>query len=93
MILRRLHRFLAYLMGPLRQTDQRVSARTFRRHNEALWTYWPTAPVVDEIHRVVLLDGLYLQHCGVLLVVSTPGGQVLGWFIARCEHTEGYEAL
>lgn len=89
---RRLRRFLAYLMNPVGQQAQAVSARTFRRHNEPFWAYWPIAPAIDEIHPVIMLDGLYLNRRAVVLIAATPTA-VLGWYLAQRERTSAYAHL
>lgn len=89
---RRLRRFLACLMNPVGQQAQAVSARTFRRHNEPFWAYWPIAPAIDEIHPVIMLDGLYLNRRAVVLIAATPTA-VLGWYLAQRERTSAYAHL
>jgi len=36
--------------------------RTFRRHTEKFWKIWPIPYFVDEIHRVIYVDGIYLAR-------------------------------
>lgn len=68
------------------------SARTFRRSASRFWEIWPVAPVCDEIHHVVHVDGIWLGHQVVILIACTQDF-VIGWHLARSEHSQAWAAL
>ena len=49
-----------------------VGAGRFAGDARALWEIWPLAPVVDEVHEVVFVDGIHLGRKAVVLMLS-PG--------------------
>lgn len=69
------------------------SGRTLRRRYQDLWELWPLPDVVDESYEVVFVDGLHLGRDAVVLVASTFGQEVLGWYVARQENSRAWIAL
>lgn len=84
--------FLDWLMSRKRQTDMKVSGRTFRRNTSKFWRYWALPPLIDEIHRVVYVDGIHLGRKAVILIACSDE-YVLGWYLARHEHTQAWVNL
>lgn len=84
--------FLDWLMSRKRQTDMKVSGRTFRRNTSKFWKYWALPPLIDEIHRVVYVDGIHLGRKAVILIACSDE-YVLGWYLARHEHTQAWVNL
>jgi hypothetical protein len=66
--------------------------RNFRRRTARFWSIWALPPLVDEIHRVVHLDGLYLNRKTVILIAMSEK-HVLGWYVAKSENSRAWEAL
>lgn len=63
-----------------------------RRHFAGFWRLWPVFGVVDEVHHVVFIDGIYLSRKLVILIACTKD-HVLGWHVARTEKTSAWVAL
>lgn len=57
---RELAAFLGWLLSKDWQCSMPGGGRTFRRRAEKFWRIWPMPDVVDEVHRVVYVDGIYL---------------------------------
>lgn len=89
---RELDRFLRWLLSKERQRDMPGAGRTFRRHAERFWRIWPVPELVDEIHRVVHVDGIHLSREAVVLVARS-GEHVLSWHLARSETSRAYARL
>ena len=68
------------------------AGRTFRRHAAKFWRLWPFSPIVDEVHDVVFVDGIYLGRKAVVLIACTRQ-HVLGWYVARSENINAWKAL
>lgn len=66
--------------------------RTFRRHVEKFWKIWALPEIVDEIHRVVYVDGIYLAKNTVILI-ATSDEYVLSWYLAKAETSYAYKQL
>lgn len=66
--------------------------RTFRRQTEKFWKIWPIPDVVDEVHRVVYVDGIYLGRDAVVLIARSDE-HILSWHLARSESARAYGAL
>lgn len=66
-----LKEFVEWLLSRERQIDMSGSGRTFRRHTSKFWAFWPLPDVVDEIHRVIYVDGLYLSRNVVILIAAS----------------------
>ncbi len=84
--------FLAWLLSRKRQTDMPCGDRTFRRHVNKFWELWPLARPVDEIHRVVFVDGLWVSRSYVVLIACT-NKHTLNWTLARSENSEAWRRL
>lgn len=89
---RDLKRFVRWLLSKERQLDMPGGGRTFRRHAERLWRVWPIPDYVDEVHRVVFVDGIWLGRDAVVLIARSES-HVLSWHLARSESSRAYEAL
>ena len=87
-----LNRFLSWLLSRQRQKDMPGAGRTFRRHAAKFWCLWPFSPIVDEVHDVVFVDGIYLGRKAVVLIACTRQ-HVLGWYVARSENVNAWKAL
>lgn len=87
-----LHEFLAWLLSGKRQVDMPGGGRSFRRRCAPLWSIWPFSPVIDEVHSVVFVDGIYLGRKAVVLIAQSQT-HVLGWYVARSENTRAWVAL
>jgi len=48
--------------------------------------------VVDEIHRVIYLDGIYLAR-GICILIACSDEYVLSWYLAREETSRAWKAL
>lgn len=66
-----LKEFVEWLLSRERQIDMPGSGRTFRRRASKFWAFWPLPDVVDEIHRVIYVDGLYLSRNVVILIAAS----------------------
>lgn len=84
--------FLAWLLSGNRQADMPGGGRSFRRRCQSLWEIWPLAPVVDEVHEVVFVDGIHLGRKAVVLIAQSRDF-ILGWYVARSENSRAWEAL
>lgn len=89
---KRLEEFLAWLLSGTRQVDMSGQGRSFRRRCKDLWSIWPLAPLVDEVHDVVFVDGIHLGRKAVVLIACTPD-YVLGWYVAGAENSRAWTAL
>lgn len=56
------------------------------------WEIWPLPPLVDEIHRVIYVDGIYLAR-NVVVLIACSDAHVLGWYLARGENSRSWAAL
>ena len=84
--------FLDWLLSGRRQRDMPGGGRTFRRRASRLWTIWPMPPVVDEICRVVFVDGIYLAR-NIVVLIARGEKHVLSWYLARSENSNAWAAL
>lgn len=84
--------FLDFVTGKHTLADHGPRARTLRRRNAQFWQLWPVCPLVDEVHHVVFIDGIYLSHKLVVLIACTKT-HVLGWYVAKSETTHAWQAL
>ncbi len=89
---RELKRFLGWLLSKERQLDMPGQGRSFRRIAEKFWRIWPLPDPVDEIHRVIFVDGIYIAHDAVVLIARSEE-HVLSWYLARSETSRAYRAL
>lgn len=89
---RDLERFLGWLLSRDVQSDMPGQGRSFRRLAARFWPIWPMPPMVDEVHRVVHVDGIWLARDAVVLVACGEE-HVLSWYLARSETSRAWEAL
>ena len=89
---RELKAFLGWLLSRDRQRDMPGGGRTFRRRMRRFWEVWPMPEVVDEVHRVVYVDGIYVARDLVVLIACSDD-HVLSWYMARGETTRAWRAL
>lgn len=87
-----LSEFLAWLLSGWRQADMPGGGRSFRRRCQRLWEVWPLAPLIDEVHEVVFVDGIHLGRKAVVLIACSEE-HVLGWYVARSENSRAWAAL
>ena len=66
--------------------------RSFRRKTAKFWKLWPLPPIIDEVHRVIYIDGIYLGRKAVILIARSEK-YVLGWYLGRTENSAAYAAL
>ena len=74
------------------QLDMAGQGRSFRRTTSRFWDLWPMPEVVDEIHRVVYVDGIYLSR-DVVIFIACSNDYVLSWYLARSETSSAWAAL
>jgi len=84
--------FLAWLFSKRSQAEMPGGGRTFRRKTRQFWDLWPMAPLIDEIFPVIYVDGIHLGRKAVVLIARNDT-HVLGWYIARSEHSDAWSAL
>ena len=81
---RELKAFLSWLLGKGSQLDMAGRGRSFRRAAARFWPIWPMPDVVDEVHRVVFVDGIHLDR-GLCVLIACTEEHVLSWYLARSE--------
>jgi len=84
--------FLKWLLSKERQIDMPAQGRSFRNHTAKFWNLWAMPEMVDEIHRVIYVDGIYLAR-NVVILIACSDDYVLGWYLARSENSRSWEAL
>ena len=67
----RLREFVDWLLSREAQRDMRGGGRTFRRRTSQFWSIWPMPDVVDEVHRVAFVDGIWVARDLVVLIACT----------------------
>ncbi len=87
-----LKRFLSWLLTRNKQIDMPGQGRNFRRMCMRFWRVWPMPGVVDEIHRVIYVDGIYISR-GIVILIACSEKYVLSWYLARSENSSAWEAL
>lgn len=87
-----LKEFVEWLLSRNKQIDMPGNGRTFRRRTSKFWALWPLPDVVDEIHRVIYVDGLYLAR-NVVILIAASDDYVLSWYLTRSENSHAWEAL
>ena len=89
---RELAAFVGWLLSRGTQADMPGRGRTFRRRAALFWPIWPMPEVVDEVFRVVYVDGIWIaRDCVVLIACSDE--HVLSWHLARAETTAAWRSL
>lgn len=89
---KQLEEFLRWLLSKKTQAEMPGEGRGFRKRTARFWALWPLPPLVDEIHRVVYVDGIHLGRRAVVLIACSDE-HVLGWYLARQESARAWEAL
>lgn len=89
---KQLEMFLGWLLSKRRQSEMGMPSRTFRHLTSQFWEVWPIAPVCDEIHHVVHVDGIWLGRKAVILIACTKD-YMIGWHLARSETSKAWAAL
>lgn len=84
--------FLEWLLSRDRQIDMAGQGRTFRRKIARFWSIWPMPSIVDEVHRVIYVDGIYLAK-NVVILIACSDSHVLSWYLARSENSHAWTAL
>ena len=84
--------FLDWLFSKDTQESMEGGGRTFRRRAARFWGIWPIPGTVDEIHRVVYVDGIYLAR-DVVVLIACSDTHVLSWYLARSETTRAWREL
>lgn len=84
--------FVRWLLSKDVQRDMPGGGRTFRRRTRRLWKIWAMPDVVDEVHRVVYVDGIYLQR-NVCVLIACTEDHVLSWYLSRGETTRAWRSL
>lgn len=87
-----LKQFVGWLLSKKRLADMPGTGRTFQRKVKKFWSIWPLSPIVDEVHEVIFMDGIYLSKNVVLLIASSTK-HVLAWYLARAENSRSWGAL
>jgi len=87
-----LRRFVSWLLGKGTQLEMPGCGRSFRRRAERFWAIWPMPEVVDEVHRVVYVDGIYVAR-NLVVLIACSDAHVLSWYLARAETTRAWRAL
>lgn len=87
-----LEAFLTWLLSGKTLKDFPGGGRTFQRQSLALWQYWALPPIIDEVHDVIYVDGIHLGRKAVVLIAQNDQ-HVLGWYVARSEKAQAWQAL
>ncbi len=88
----RLGEFLDWLMSKETQAEMPGAGRSFRRRTSEFWKLWPM-PVPDgEWHRVLFVDGIWLERDLVVLICSSRD-RVVSWYMAKSETSRAWSAL
>ena len=87
-----LEAFLKWLLSKDTQIDIPDQGRNFRRKTAKFWEIWPMPDVVDEVHRVIYVDGIWLSKSAVVLIACSDE-YVLSWYLARSESVASWRAL
>jgi hypothetical protein len=87
-----LGQFLKWLISKEIQLDMVGEGRSFRRKTAFAWELWALPPLIDEIHDVVYVDGIHLGRKAVVLIACNDT-HVLGWYLARSENANAWQAL
>lgn len=80
--------FLKWLLSKDVHRSMPGGGRSFRRHNEKFWEIWPMPDVVDEVHRVVFVDGIYLKR-NLCVLIACTGDYVLSFLLVERRRLPG----
>lgn len=89
---RELKQFVRWLLSKDTQIDMVGCGRNFRRKISKFWDIWPMPEIVDEIHDVIFVDGIYLER-NVVILIACSRDYVLSWYLARAETSRAWQAL
>ena len=89
---RDLRSFVGWLLSKDTQLDMPGQGRTFRRKTSRFWGIWPMPEVVDEIHRVVFVDGIWIAR-DLIALIACSELHVLSWHLARAETASAWRSL
>ena len=84
--------FLNWLLSKDTQISMPGQGRTFRRRTSKFWEIWPLPEIVDEVHRVIYVDGIYIAR-NVVILIACSDEYVLSWYLARSENSRSWRAL
>ncbi len=84
--------FLRWLLSKDIQGDMPGQGRTFRRKTSEFWEIWPMPEFVDEVHRVIYVDGIWIAR-NVVVLIACSDEYVLSWYLARSETSASWGAL
>lgn len=84
--------FVNWLLSKNAQTSMPGNGRTFRRKTSEFWKIWPMPEIVDEVHKVVFVDGIWIEKNTVILIACS-NNCVLSWHLARSENTHAWRSL
>lgn len=84
--------FLEFVTGRLRYQDLPGGVVVLGAILKWFWRLWHKCPLVDEVHHVVFVDGIYLARNVVVLIACTKN-HVLGWYVAKGEYSGAWQAL
>lgn len=79
---KQLDAFLDWLFSSEKQMDMPGQGRTFRRMASKFWKLWPLPRFIDEIHRVIFVDGIYIARNLVILIACSEE-HVLSWHLGK----------
>lgn len=88
----RLAEFLAWLLSKETQAGMPGRGRTFRRLAADFWPIWAMPEPSGEVHRVLFLDGIWLDR-DLVVLIAYDGGHVVSWYMAQSETSRAWEAL
>ena len=74
---RELAAFVGWLLSRGTQADMPGRGRTFRRRAALFWPIWPMPEVVDEVFRVVYVDGIWIARDCVVPIACSGDEHVL----------------
>lgn len=89
---KRLASFVSWLLSGETQAGMPGRGRTFRRETSEFWAIWPMPEDVDEVHRVVFVDGIWIARDAVVLIARSES-HVLSWRLARAETSAAWRSL
>ena len=82
--------FLDFVLGKLTYADMPGQGRSFRRKTSKFWDIWPVSLPVEQWHRVIHVDGIYLKRTAVVLIAYSGDAKVVAWHVASSENTRAY---
>lgn len=74
--------FLAWLLSKATQADMPGQGRTLGRLAAEFWPVWSMPEPTGEIHRVLFLDGIWLDR-DLAVPMAYDGERVVSWYMAE----------